>query len=283
MPRFSKPTAPIWPRWRPIQDHQPSGGVAISTSEPHHLDPFIFDYTPHGEADNIHWFDGLNALVAPAGDGESWVFITREPTPGDQLQAILDQLPQVEEQTFVNGERGFVLYAIPPGDAFFEAFPPPTGQGVWVAGQAAFPPDDPEGIRTELALPVQFGDVAQLVGYESDAVGQAASWYSITLYWRVTRDVASPEPWAMFAHVLDAEGNLVAGRDFLAVPASTWRAGDVFIQTHPVAMPEDVPPGLYHVEIGLYTQADGSRFPIMVEGEAVGDRLLFEPVEVGGE
>ncbi len=266
-----------------LQNHQPVGGVAISTSEPHHLDRFIFDYTPHGGVTDIHWFDGLNALVAPAGEGESWVFITREPTPGEQLQGFLDQLPQVEDRTFANGERAFALYAIPPGDAFFEQFPPPTGQGVWVADQAAFPPDDPDGIRTALALPVQFGDVAQLVGYESDAVGRSASWYSITLYWRVTRDVASPEPWAIFAHVLDAEGNLIAGRDFLAVPASTWRAGDVFIQTHPVGLPEDVPPGLYHVEIGLYTQADGSRFPIMDEGEPVGDRLLFEPVEVVGE
>ena len=75
---------------------------------------------------------------------------------------------------------------------------------------------------------------------------------------------------------------MVAGRDFLAVPASTWRAGDVFVQLHDLPLPEDLPPGLYHLEIGLYTQADGSRFPILVDGEGVGDRLLLEPVEVGG-
>ncbi len=263
-----------------LHTHDAPGGVAVSTSEPHHLDRFIFDYTPHGDAD-IHWFDGLNALVAPAGGAPAWLFITREPAPAERLQStILSQLPLIEERTFSNGSLAYRLYQIPPGEAFLETFPPPTSQGVWVSDALAFPPDDPAGVRTALAYPVQFGDVVQLAGYESPSHNPAGTWLPVTLVFRVLRDVTAPEPWVLFGHVLDANGALAAGRDFLSVPASTWRAGDVFVQLYDIALPADLAPGRYHVEIGLYSQADGSRFPVMVDGDRAGDRLLLQPVEV---
>ncbi len=262
-----------------LQAHPPPGGrAALSTSEPNHLDPFIFDYTPHGAAD-IAWFDGLNAIAVPAGSGPAWIFITAEPIPQARLQRdYLDRLPRLSEGRLPGGGAAFTLYEAPAGEAFFAAFPPPTDQGVWVSEALAFPPDDPGGVRTPLALPVRFGDALELVGYESPRRNPAGTWLPLALHFRVLRDVAAPEPWALFAHVLDAQGNLAAGRDFLAVPASTWRRGDVFVQLHDVALP-DLPPGLYHVEIGLYSQADGTRFPV-TDGTASGDRLLLEPVAI---
>jgi hypothetical protein len=263
-----------------LQANPPPGGVAISTSEPHHLDRFIFDYTPHGEAD-VHWFDGLNALVAPAGEKPGWLFVSAEPVPGERLQeGYLDRLPLVEERRFANGSLAFKLYEIPPGERFAEAFPPPTGQGVWVAEQTAFPPDDPDGLRVPLDYPVQFGTMLELIGYQSAAQGVAGEWLPLALHFAVTEDVVEPEPWSLFVHLLNPAGELAVGRDFLAVPASTWRAGDAFIQLHDLPLPDDIPAGLYHLEVGLYTQADGSRFPVVVDGEAVGNRLLLEPVEV---
>lgn len=263
-----------------LRDHTPPGGVAISTTEPHHLDRFIFDYTPHGDVD-VHWFDGLFALVSPAGDAPAWLFVTREPVPGERLQrAVLDHLPVLDEGRFANGSLAYRLVAIPPGEVLYEQFPPPVRQGVWVADVLAFPADDPDGLRRSLSLPVRFGDVVQLVGYESETMAHPGQWVTLTLYWCVTRDVTTPEPWAIFAHLLNAEGQVAAGRDFLAVPASTWRAGDVFIQLHDVLLDPALPPGLYHLEIGLYSQAGNVRFPVMVGGEAIGDRLLLEPVEV---
>ncbi|HEC23338.1 MAG TPA: hypothetical protein ENI95_10535, partial [Chloroflexi bacterium] len=196
-----------------LRSHDPPGGVAISTTEPHHLDRFIFDYTPHGEVEDIHWFDGLYALVAPAGDDPAWLFVTIEPVPGERLRrAYLDRLPLIEERRFPNGSLAFSLYAIPPGEDFLEQFPPPTEQGVWVADPLAFPPDDPEGIRTPLGYPVQFGEVAQLVGYEAATTGQPGEWLPLSLIWRVTQNVTTPEPWALFAHLLNAQGEMVAGR-----------------------------------------------------------------------
>jgi hypothetical protein len=263
-----------------LQAHHPPGGVAISTSEPHHLDRFIFDYTAHGGAE-VHWFDGLYALVAPAGDYPAWLFVTREPVPGERLRkAFLDRLTPVEEEYFANGSLAYALYEIPPGDAFFTQFPPPTGQGVWVAEPLAFPPDDPDGVRTALDYPVQFGEVLQLAGYQSVTTASPGEWLAVTLYLRVTQDVTTPEPWSVFLHLLDADGQFVAGRDFLAVPASTWRAGDTFVQLHDLPLDAGIKPGIYHLQVGLYSQADGSRFGVMVDRERVGDRVLLEPVEI---
>lgn len=254
--------------------------IAISTSEPHHLDPFIFDYTPHGDA-NIHWFDGLFALVAPAGDAPAWLFITREPEPGERLQQeVLDHLPVIAEQRFPNGAPTFTLYEIPPGGAFYAQFPPPVEQGAWTADQSAFLPDDPQGIRQPLTYPVQLGDVLQLVGYRSETTGLPGQWLRVTLYFQVTQDVTTPEPWVLFMHLLTADGQYAGGRDFLAVPASTWRAGDAFIQAHDLLLDANLEPGLYHLQIGLYSQADGSRFPVLVNGQVAGDRILLEPVEI---
>jgi hypothetical protein len=263
-----------------LETHLPPGGVAISTSEPHHLDRFIFDYTPHGGA-AIHWFDGLNALVFPGESDPAWLFVTREPTPRGRLQrGYLDHARLIEERRFPNGALAFQLYEVPGGARALTTYPPPTDGGVWVADGLAFPPDDPEGRRTALSFPVAFGDVIQLVGYESEGAARPGRRLRLVLTWHVMRDVTSPEPWMIFAHLLNAEGDLVAGRDLLAVPASTWRAGDVFVQVQDVQLDEGVASGRYHLEIGLYSQADGARFPVMVGGEAVGDRVLLEPVQV---
>jgi hypothetical protein len=262
-----------------LHTHDAPGGISISTTEPHHLDRFIYDYTPHGDTD-IQWFDGLNGLLIPAGVQPAWIFITREPPIRDQLiTEYLDHLPVLQQQFFNSDSMAFTLYEAPSGDVFFDQFPPPTDQAAWVSDVLVFPPDDPDNVRTRVDLPVQFGNVVQLVGYRSVSEAVPDAWMPVALYFRVLRDVTVPEPWNLFVHVLDADGNLVAGRDFLSVPASTWRAGDVFIQLHDVALPT-LAPGRYHVEIGFYSQADNVRFPVMVDGMRVGDRLLLEPVEV---
>jgi hypothetical protein len=258
--------------------------VAISTTEPNHLDPFILAYTPHDGPRHIRWFDGLFGIVAPSADNGSLahMIITREPAPDPRLQAAyLDHLDLLEENRFANGTLAYKVYAVPPGDAFFEAFPPPTDQGAWWAEALAFPPDDPQKTRTPLDLPVRFGDYAELVGYASSTKACRGMALPLTLYWRVTQDVTGPESWAIFAHLLTPEGELVVGRDFLAFPAAHWREGDVFVQIHDLWLdPAKITPGAYHLEIGLYSRVDGHRFSIMENKKPVSDRLLLEPIMI---
>jgi hypothetical protein len=128
--------------------------------------------------------------------------------------------------------------------------------------------------------PVTFGDVLEFVGYEAAPESPPGVWLPLTLHFRVLRDVTAPEPWVLFAHLLNDQGEFVAGRDFLAVPASTWRAGDAFVQLHDLPLPDDLPAGDYRLEIGLYSQADGVRFPLMVDGAPLDDRLLLNSVRI---
>ncbi|MCC6904846.1 MAG: glycosyltransferase family 39 protein [Anaerolineae bacterium] len=257
-----------------------AGPVAvISTTEPNNLDPFIFDFTPHGDAP-VRWFDGYFALLVPE-EGPSRLFVTREPVPQPRLQSLFyDHLAVVDERVSANGALDYRQYGLPAPDAFLQQFPPPAEQGAWLADALAFPPDDPDGLRRPASLPVQFGDAVQLIGYEVAPSVRAGEWLELTLWWRVTRTVEGPQLYAVFAHLLDEEGQFAAGRDFLAVPAAGWREGDVFVQLHDVLTGPALPPGRYHLQIGMYNQEGVVRFPVTIDGQPAGDRLLLEPVTV---
>ena len=81
---------------------------------------------------------------------------------------------------------------------------------------------------------------------------------------------------AMFVHLLDAAGNIVAQDDGLGYPPHTWQPGDRFIQLARLPLPPDLPPGDYTLQFGLYDRATGARWPVLnAEGQSAGDRLLL--------
>jgi hypothetical protein len=69
----------------------------------------------------------------------------------------------------------------------------------------------------------------------------------------------------VFVHLVDAAGRLVAQHDgFPAAdrrPASTWRADEVVVDRHGVALPDDAPLPLT-VRVGLYDAATGERLKL---------------------
>ena len=71
---------------------------------------------------------------------------------------------------------------------------------------------------------------------------------------------ALPDDVAMFVHLLDASGAIVAQHDGLDVAATTLRPGDRLLQRHVLALPA-LPPGEYRLVIGLYRRGDGARLP----------------------
>jgi Dolichyl-phosphate-mannose-protein mannosyltransferase len=249
------------------------GGVAIGTAAPHNVPPLIFEFLPHGDRP-IHWFDPSAGLVIPASPGGA-------PAQVDVPQAVMVQ-PRLERYLGQPTPLAYGLrrYTIPAGDAFLAAFPPPSSQKGWVADAVAFPPDDPGGLRREVSLPVSFGDGVALLGYQSDTTRLAGKSIRVTLFWRVTRDTNPPVELSMFAHLLTADGALAAQTDALAVPSSTWRAGDIFIEIQDIPTDAALAAGRYHLQIGLYRRADGVRLPVLIGGAPAGDRLLLEPVEI---
>jgi hypothetical protein len=73
----------------------------------------------------------------------------------------------------------------------------------------------------------------------------------------------------LFTHLLDQEGRLLAQHDSLEAPAWDWRAGDIVLQVHPVAVPPETRVGLYDAAVGVYDRQSGARLPVRGAGGAV--------------
>ncbi|CAA9301729.1 MAG: hypothetical protein AVDCRST_MAG93-4653 [uncultured Chloroflexia bacterium] len=97
----------------------------------------------------------------------------------------------------------------------------------------------------------------------------------IGLTWHLAEQV--DRSWFVFIHIVDAEENVVAKRDAEPLdethPTNTWVTGDWYRDTHLVALP-DVPPGTYHVRIGMWNPQDGERLGVYDErGRLQGDLI----------
>jgi len=84
----------------------------------------------------------------------------------------------------------------------------------------------------------------------------------------------------VFAHLLDAQSRVVAGEDRLDLNPPTWEPGDVLVQHHLLWVPEEVEPGTYQLEIGLYAAITNRRLSVLDGESSVSDRLLFQEIEV---
>lgn len=83
-----------------------------------------------------------------------------------------------------------------------------------------------------------------------------------------------------FAHLLNSEGEYVAGWDGLTAPATCWQPGDVIGQRYAVPLPPDLSPGTYQIEVGWYDTETLGRWPCYVDGEWIGDRFLLPEMEI---
>ena len=78
---------------------------------------------------------------------------------------------------------------------------------------------------------------------------------------------------ALFVHILNADGQLVAQQDGLGYPLISWQPGDRFLHVHHIQIGGNLPVGEYWIQLGIYERSDGQRWTIQL-GDDVGDRLL---------
>jgi len=108
--------------------------------------------------------------------------------------------------------------------------------------------------------------------------------FRLTVHWRA---LAQPDSNStVFVHLLDAAGTLRAQKDSPpldgARPTSVWNAGEWLEDQYTVSVPDDVPPGPYVLEIGMYDSATGARLPLRdaAGSRLADDRLLIEGLSV---
>jgi hypothetical protein len=263
-----------------------SGPVSLSSpfpDLPH--DPFVAQMRVHREDLSLRWFDARRALVFP-----------------HSRRALLIVAPNAPLADVFAGRLNLIhveRVSLKPDDVdpYFDVFEwhPTTTQNEFLvpASRTAVSGDE------SLGLPVSLGPGIQLIGYEmSDEPLAPGETLDLITYWRVEADAGSasehplgPVPedvyghsLTMFTHLVSGGNQVVAQEDRLDAPAWNWHSGDVVAQLHRLTLDPEVAGGVYHLEVGIYDNHDPelARFPVVVDGEEIGDSIRLRSVEVTG-
>ena len=267
-------------------DSQPEGGtVAFSSIYPGRFhDPYTMEITLRRDDLGLRWFDGRFALIFPSGE-ETRVVIPSITPLDEVLEPILQGYAQRVHTEHLRPDDlipYFEVYRFDTTDALVASLAAVKGNPVHWSPSHSFPADEPQAAYESLPLPVDLNGTIELIGYDLHTPSiRPAEEMELLTYWRV-RAPCSQEA-IFFTHLLDHNSRVVAQVDRLDVPSYHWQPGDAFAQLHRFPVNADVSAGLYHLEIGIYTKDDPVRFPVLVNGTAVDDRLLLSPVEVIGQ
>lgn len=241
-------------------DQQPTDEpISVAGTNPRDLDPFLFDFQLPTKHD-VKWVDRAYSIVWPERSGVliSPAYSPIDPTLRDRL------LPAPAfVAKFKDGSTAFAVFDLATAPAVSPA-PITVNDGA------------------TLNTPIDFNSNLTLLGYEAASSARACEWAHFWMYWRVQQDVNGQQlPLSIFVHLLDQRGELKVGRDLLGFPSAGWRTGDVWVQQNDLQLPCVIEPGTYQLEIGVYSQADGSRWRVIdAAGTDRGDRLLLSKIEV---
>ena len=139
-------------------------------------------------------------------------------------------------------------------------------------------------------LDAPFAGGVRLLGYDLAAEqvrpGEAVE---LTLYWSADGPLAPTHK--VFTHLLGETFNATGG-NFLwgqsdaepaanTRPTTTWRSGEVIVDSHLIPVAADAPAGRYTLEVGLYEPTSGARLAVVdATGAAVGDHVVVATVVV---
>ncbi len=131
-------------------------------------------------------------------------------------------------------------------------------------------------------ISINFDHQVELVGYAMNTLTpKPGSDLMLTFYWRTLGTVT--KNYTVFTHVIDPRSaTQYAGSDSQPVngqaPTSTWKPGAIIEDTHILKLQTRTPPGIYEVEMGLYSaEADGSfpRLRIITADGGMADNFLY--------
>ncbi len=151
-------------------------------------------------------------------------------------------------------------------------------------------------LKNVLRSGARFGDVAELWGYalaplsskderydpaegpaparEGYAPGRAVG---LNLYWRALRDGAGdPQNWTVAVHLVNNRGDTVSQVDVEPLsggrvrPVREWYANEFLAGGYNLALPSDLPPGTYAIQVILYDPAVGATLPVSAGSPAGG-------------
>ncbi len=134
-------------------------------------------------------------------------------------------------------------------------------------GRKSYEPINPAAAEPQQARQDQFWNVINLLGVDLPPTSlEAGQALPFTLYWQaaapLTIDLTT------FAHLLDADGNLVAQLDWTPqdslgyLPTTSWQPGRTVVDHQTIPLPANLPPGQYRLVLGWYYPVTGDRLPV---------------------
>jgi len=275
-----------------LDARQEGGTVGISTAQPSAPhDPYVFDLSLERRDLSLRWFDARRALLFPSEPNARLIIPASAPPsdvfadlPGLTLQEQVDMRPD-------DRDPSFSVYEWSPRITLAALRRETEGSVVSRSLKAAASSSIGTGdvSSSDVALPVNFGDALELLGYDlrTPTVSPGGT-VELVILWQVvdpqvfrSEDPSSldTEP-VFFTHALDGTGTLIAQEDRLDAPAWDWQAYDVVAQVHRFALPGELSQPLVALKVGVYRRADLSRLPVLVDDAVIGDCVFLEPVKV---
>ncbi|MEW5719722.1 MAG: DUF2723 domain-containing protein [Chloroflexota bacterium] len=132
--------------------------------------------------------------------------------------------------------------------------------------------------QIEHAQPARVGDAIAFLGWNGASSVARGQTLPLDLIWRADR--ALNESYTVFVHLVDAAGRVVTDADsppFSGLfPTTRWQIGEVLRDRHILKIPNDLAPGNYAVEVGMYLPTTGARLPI----DGAADKIMLTQVSV---
>lgn len=97
------------------------------------------------------------------------------------------------------------------------------------------------------------------------------------------------ESYTVFVHLIDAENRPLVTLDYTPLGGSApthlwipkWLPGQRLLDPYRMVLPDDLPPGRYYIEVGLYEMVGKRRLHMADDaGNLIGDRLILGPLSV---
>jgi hypothetical protein len=189
------------------------------------------------------WFEAASSLIA--APGESWIAIADDRAISPEFQGFFAGVAPIVRAKLTDEDRTYVLYHFDLRQRLIDA-----------ARQTRSMTDT-----------VTFGETASLIGYR---LNRAGADLTLITYWRAGAHIITPLQ--MFVHVVGPDGAIVAQADRLDAPPSGWRAGDIIVQVHRLALSESITSA--SIAIGLYNPESGVRLPV-----ANADQFFLTPID----
>jgi hypothetical protein len=132
-------------------------------------------------------------------------------------------------------------------------------------------------------LDARVGDDVLLHGYAIDRTSaRAGDTLTLTLWWESS--AAALDERAVLIHLINRSRAIATQADGPPAhgsrPTTQWRAGDIVIDSHQIALPADLPPGEYTLVFGMYRWPSLERLALRIGDKRQDEDIVRVPITV---